>query len=354
MAGNYYRQAEHAFTKIERDMKTGDIPAVVLLCGSEDYLIDWYREALIRKYIAPASSAMDLTVMEGEDVSVEAVRESAETLSLMSERKMVVLQDFPPADGRSLKGFRDADVSELADYLHTVPEGSMILMTVSGKEEPKKRKNRIREAVEKCGKVYDFRPLGDAQLRGFIEKRLNASGKKHRRGMADMIASCSGYGSKDIEYSLYNLDNDLKKIIAHSGEEITKEDVDGILSANPENNVFAMLDAIGSNRKDEALRMLHDLLGSGTPVFNLLRLVTGQLELMLSVKEMKEEGLDAARMQKELGVHQFRVKKALALSAKYSQGSLRKMLTEAYSVDENIKTGLFGDRLAFEYFIARI
>ena len=71
----------------------------------------------------------------------------------------------------------------------------------------------------------------------------------------------SGYGNKAIEYSLYNLENDLKKIIAHSGNssEITAADVSDIIAANPENNVFAMLDAIGRNRKDEAFRLLHNL-----------------------------------------------------------------------------------------------
>lgn len=110
----------------------------------------------------------------------------------------------------------------------------------------------------------------------------------------------SGYGNKAIEYSLYNLENDLKKIIAHSGNssEITAADVSDIIAANPENNVFAMLDAIGRNRKDEAFRLLHNLLDAGTPIFNLLRLITNQLELILSVKEMKDEGLKISAIQR--------------------------------------------------------
>ena len=38
----------------------------------------------------------------------------------------------------------------------------------------------------------------------------------------------------------------------------------------------------------------------------------------------------------------------------YSMEDLRKALSAAYEVDENIKTGLMDDDLALEYFIARL
>ena len=230
----------------------------------------------------------------------------------------------------------------------------MLLMCAADQEEQKPKKNVIRAAVEKCGKVYDFQPLKDKQLHGFIEKRLRASGKNYRPSVVSAIISSSGYGNKAVNYSLYNLDNDLKKIIAYSGDEITTADVGSVLSVNPENNVFAMLDAIGRNRKDEALRLLHNLLESGTPVFNLLRLITGQLELILSIREMMEDGMNLTQIQKKLGVHQFRVKKAAAVGGNCSVGYLKNILSEAYQVDEHIKTGLFDGQLALEYFIAKL
>ena len=57
-----------------------------------------------------------------------------------------------------------------------------------------------------------------------------------------MIISESGYGNKAVEYRLYNLDNDLKKIIAHSrGDSIKESDVRAVMSASPENDVLQCL-----------------------------------------------------------------------------------------------------------------
>ena len=230
----------------------------------------------------------------------------------------------------------------------------MLLITASEIDEAKAKKNKVRTAVEKHGSVYDFQALNESQLQNFIEKRFRTAGKMYSPSVIRMIVSESGYGNKAIDYSLYNLENDLKKIIAHSDGQITPEDVKEVLASNPENNVFAMLDAIGRNRKDEAFRLLHNLLQSGTPVFNLLRLITGQLELILAVKEMRDEGLSLPQMQKTLGIHQFRIKKAMAVTGQYSMKDLRAALSAAYEVDENIKTGLMDGQLALEYFIAGI
>lgn len=354
MSYDFQRKTEHAFITIEKDMKGEMLPKVVLLCGQEEYLIKWYSDAIIKKYVCSECMQLDLVRLEGDDVTVGKIIESLETVSLMSERKVVLLPEFPPAGGRTLKGFSQPDTEKFTEYLGRIPEGSMLLITSHDDEDGRKGKNRLRSAVEKYGRVYDFKPLSEGQLKGFIEKRFKGAGKRYSRHVVDRIVSDSGYGNKTVDYSLYNLDNDLKKMIAHSGraEEISMDDVDGILAVNPENNVFAMLDAIGRNRKDEAFRLLHNLLVSGMPVFNLLRMITNQLELMLSVKEMKEEGMSMTDMQKHLGIHQFRVKKALGASGHFSMEDLRRSLSAAYDVDMNIKTGLFEGNLALEYFIA--
>ncbi len=354
MAADYYKEAEHAFITIGKDLKEGNIPRLVLLCGKEEYLIRFYSDMLIKKYVSEACKPIDLVTLEGEFLTLDRVKESLETVSLMSERKVVFLPEFTPAAGKGLKGFSETDVKGLTDYFKDIPEGTLLLITASEQDEAKAKKNKVRTAVEKHGRVYDFQPLNDGQLQNFIEKRFRAAGKRYSPSVIRLIISESGYGNKAIDYSLYNLENDLRKILAHCGaeEDITVENVKEVLASNPENNVFAMLDAIGRNRKDEAFRLLHNLLQAGTPVFNMLRLITGQLELILSVKEMRDEGMSLPEMQKKLGVHQFRIKKAMAVTGQYSMKDLRAALCAAYEVDENIKTGLLDGQLALEYFIA--
>lgn len=358
MAGyNRFQQKEHAFQTIGKDLKSGNIPNVLLLCGSEQYLVHWAVDQLTKKYINETCATLDFTRIEAENASIDKIKESCETLSMLSERRVVLLPEFPPATGESLKGFSSGDEEALISYFSDLPSTCLLIITgkAPDKKERKKGKNKLQTAVSKEGKVYDFGPLSGGQLKSFIAKRFRTSGKTCRDSVIDMLIADSGYGNKEIEYNLYNLENDIKKIIAHSdGQEITSSDVALTISTNLETNIFAMLDAISRNRKDEAYRLLHNLLSDGEGVYKLLALISSQLELILEVKEMLEEGLSLGKMQKALGIHEFRVKKAMGASEQYSVKRLKQILSKAYSVDGNIKTGLLDQNLALELFIAEI
>lgn len=349
------RKKEHAFQTIGRDLKAGNVPNLVFLCGEEQYLVHWAVDLLKETYINKACESLDFTRLEPENLTTAGIKESCETLSMMSPRRMVLIPEFPPALGQKLKGFSESDEKELIEYMEDLPETCLLVIT-AGKPDPKnKKKSRLQTAAAKAGAVYDFGPLSGAQLRSFVAKRFKASGKIYRDSVVSLLIEDSGYGNKEIDYNLYNLDNDIKKVIAHStGDEIVASDVTETVSSNLETNTFAMLDAVSRNRKDEAYRLLHNLLVSGEAVYGLLALIISQLELILEVKEMREEGMNPAQMHKLLGIHEFRIKKAMAVTEKYSAEGLKRILSKAYEIDGTIKTGLLEQNLALELFIAEM
>ena len=100
--------------------------------------------------------------------------------------------------------------------------------------------------------------------------------------------------------------------------------------------------------------MLHNLLSSGENVFKILALICMQLETILFVKEHKEEGYSYSDINKELGIHEYRVKKASAFTNRYSSEQLHKALSLVYQVEKNIKEGMLDSRLALEMLISQI
>ncbi len=349
------KKKEHAFQSIGKDIKAGAIGSLVFLCGEEQYLVHWAADLLAGTYINKACESLDYIKLDPENMSMDQIRESCETLSMLSPKRVVVIPELPAASGKKSRNFSESDEKELIEYFSMIPDSCLLIIT-AGKPDPKaKKKIKLQEAAEKHGIVYDFTPLSGALLKSFIVKRFKTAGKVCRNSVIDLLISDSGYGNKEIEYDLYSLENDIKKIIAHSeGEEITDNDVRMTISTNLETNVFAMLDAISRNRKDEAYRLLHNLLVTGESVFGLLSLISSQLELILEVKEMREEGMSPMQIQKQLGIHEFRVKKAWAVTEKYSVSQLKKILSKAYEIDSNIKSGLLEQTMALELFVAQI
>jgi DNA polymerase-3 subunit delta len=342
---------EHAYKRIDKEIKNGNIKNLLLLYGREEYLIRWAVDALISKYVNEVSRDMDFSRLDGTAVTLDQIRSNCETLPFLSEKRVVLLSDFKLMDGGKTKGFGEDEEKHLADYLKKLPEHCMLIITSEGADKRKK----LYKAVSESGGVYEFGELDEKSLKSYIEKRFKESGKTVRPTVIARLIEASGYYDKETDYTLNNLENDIKKAVAYNEEpEIGFKTVESTVSGNIDTNVFAMIDSLGSNHKDEAYQMLHNLLVSGEKEYKLLALLCSHFEIILSVKEMKEEGKSFAEMKEILGIHEFRIKKAAMFTEKYTVASLRKILRKTYEIDKNIKTGLLESSLALELFIAEI
>ena len=358
------RMDEHAYIKIGKDIKTGNIPGLVVLQGAEEYLVHFYAGVLCRKYVNDASKSLDIVELDRDVFTVDDVIENLETISLLSERKVVIIRDFIDGKGKYPKNLQNksAGFKAFAEYTASIPEGSLLIVTLAKQLDDSAASRRLISDFDSAvsGRVYDFSPLDPAQLRAFIEKRFRNAGKVYKSSLIEGILRYCGYGNKNIDYGLYDLENDLKKIIAHCGanQEITSDDVVGVMTSNPENNIFGMMDAIGRNHKDKALQLLHNLLEDGTGEFQILSLLTSQLELMLITREMNDDGMSLRAIQDELyrsdRTNKYRVESALRSAKNFRTDDLRRILSSAYDIDMNIKSGLFSGPLALEMFIAGV
>lgn len=344
-------EKEHAFKRISVDLNEDRLPSVAALYGKEQYLVKWAMEQIIEKYVNPASIELDLSVIEKDNIDIDRIKEACETFSMMSAKRVVVLKDFEVLSGEKVKNMGEGQEEELIEYLQNVPEGCLLLMVASKAD----KKRKIYKAVEKYGKAYEFEPLNDRDLSGFIEKRLRNAGKKISPSVLKSYIQSCGYTFKESDCTLYNIENDINKMVAYSQEEqIYLSDVNAACCGNLETTVFEMLDAVSMGSKGEAYKFIDRLLNSGDNIFMIISLIASQFELILQVKELLEEGKTSGHIQKILKVHEFRIKKAIQFSSKYSIDNLRKKLIKIYEIEKNIKTGILEDKLALELFIAQI
>ena len=351
MANRSSAKEEHAYKRIDREIRNNSVKNLLFLYGREDFLIRWAVDALVRRYVDEACREMDFSRLDGTAVTLEQIRNNCETVPFLSEKRVVLISDFKLMEGVKNKNLNEEEEKLLIAYLKQLPQDCMMILTADGAD----RRKKLYKAILEEGGVYEFGELDEKSLKSYIEKRFRESGKTAKPAVVARIIETSGYYDKDTDYTLYNLENDIKKAIAYNeASEIGIEAVNNTISGNIDADVFAMIDSLGRNHKDEAYRTLHNLLVSGENEFRLLALLASHFEIILSVKEMKEEGKSFQEMHEILGIHEYRIKKAAMLTEKYTLASLRKILQKTYSIDKNIKTGLLEPSLALELFIAEI
>jgi len=344
-------EKEHAFRLIDRDIKSDRLKNLLLFYGEEQYLVNWAINEISKKYLNDLCRELNIYKIEGNTVTIDEIKNNCETLPIMSDSRITIINDFDILDGKKTKGFKEEDEKLLIEYFKEIPESSFLILTANSIDKRKK----IYKAISECGSVYQFTKLDEKQLKAFIVKKFKEAKKTASTIIIDELIGISGYYDKDTDYTLYHLENDIKKVIAHNdGPEIMIADIAKLVSGNISTDIFAMIDSLSKDKKDEALQLLHNLLVYGEKEYKILALICSQFELIMAVKEMKEEGKLFGEIVKVLGIHEFRIKKASIYAERYTLKHLRKVLLKAYEVDKNIKTGLLEPSLALEIFISEI
>ncbi|MBR3786410.1 MAG: DNA polymerase III subunit delta [Firmicutes bacterium] len=347
-----YRKAavKHSFKVFSENLKTGNIEKVILMHGVEQYLVKWAVETLVKKYVNPAVKSMDYQLLD-DDASCSQVIEAAETFTMFSERRVVWVRDFKPLSGDSPRGYSKDEIKELADYLQNSNDSTILIFSA----EEIKASAVLTSALKKLGQVYDFAPIDKPDLVSFARKRFQAAGIDITPGGVNALIDATGYYHKESDYRLFHFANDIQKIIAHSdGIRVTEKDIMETVSGDMDTFVFDMLDGISNNQKEKAFSILYNMLHGGSDAFSIIGAIVSQFEMMLSVKQMREEGLDLGAIHKKLGGSEFRIKKMLPYANRYSVEKLKSILSSIYEVDRNIKTGVLEPQLALEMFIAGI
>ncbi|MDR3225309.1 MAG: hypothetical protein LBT52_03305 [Clostridiales Family XIII bacterium] len=374
------RTAEHTFKTIESDLAGGALREIraALLFGEEGYLTDHYERALRGAYVAPGMEALDFSRIswDAKDVAGTAadIIAACDTLPMMSGRR-VVLVSVAPGDEKSIGA---ADAKALATYLASVPDTTLLIMVSASV--PKNA--ALYKAFASHGRAYEFTRLGRPDLIAFVKSRFKRAGAAVAPNVVSEIIKVSGYLDRDARGDLFRLGSDIAHIIGYvrgaaadgetaaaaDGETaaaaagtaagvitVTLADVVMCMGTSIETDVFAMLDAVSSGRKGDAMELLRNITARGESAFGLLALLTGQFEIMLGYRELKERRASMPQIMSALGVKsEFRLRKAAGFADRYDAGRIADLLHRLYRVDRDIKSGLYGERLALTMFVAEM
>lgn len=342
---------EHGFQVFSREIKAETIAPVVFFYGEEGYLIRWAAETLVNRFVEPSCKTLDYVHFRDEGETATDLVEAAGTYAMLSKRRIVWADNFAPLRSGNVKGFTAADLERLLAYIQE-PNPSTIFIFSTEKPEMKSELVKALIAQARC---YCFDRLDRAALSGFLQKRLKLAGKTADRELLRMIIEQSGYFNKESMYNLDHFVGDLTKVIAYAGDgPVTADIVSEVLCGDMDKFVFHLLDAVSGGQKEQAFNLLHNILDTGKDAFSVTALLINQFELLLEVAECKAEGMRLPEIVAVMKSSEFRIRKAMGFTEKFTVDKLKTILCELYEIDRNMKTGLLDQDLALELVLGRM
>lgn len=338
-----WNRLKAGYLEIFEDIKKGRIDRLYLFYGQEGYVKEQALLQLAQALIVPGLKDLNYQVLDGEAASTDDIINACETLPFMSDRRLVVVRDLPAL----LQGRRsNIDEDKLRDYLPRIPSSTCLVFHCT--DEINKRK-ALFTAIGKVGKAIEFELLKSEEIVTWVRSTLKRHGKQMEPSALKYYVSIAGNKLEDIY-------NDLQKLMVYAGDRdvITRADIEEVITPAVEHTVFQLVEAIGTKKTDQALVLLHQLLGEGQNILALLTLIARQIRIIFQCKSLAQRGFSEKEIAQKLGLHPYAVKKGLQQSRYFSLEQLKRGLAECLKVDYGMKSGKIQQRIGIEMLIIEL
>lgn len=319
---------------IDEDIKNRQFRQSYLLYGEEVYLKRQYKDKLV-KAMTTEGDTMNFSTFEGKDTNPGELVDLAETLPFFADRRVILVED---------SGFFKSSCDVLAEYLPEVNETTCLIFVESEVD----KRSKTYKAMKKSGATVEFATQNETLLTRWVLGRIGRENKKITQSVLQLFLSRTGL-------DMSNIDRELEKLLCYTlkKEVIEAADVEAVVTAQIDNKIFDMVDAISGHNQKRALDLYYDLLTLKEAPMRILFLITRQFRILGEVKELSGKGYSSFDIAKKVGVPEFAVRKYQSQAKNFTKEQLRQALEDGVQAEEEVKTGRLNEKMAVEIFIVK-
>ena len=333
---------------LRTQLRRREIVPVYVLFGAETYLRD-----LAAKTIADMSfsegdfrdfneSEFSLNTADGLRAAVAA----AEQLPMMSNRRVVRINDVRVSSSGQRDTLKEDDEKALAAFLDDPPASCVVIFVAD--ELDKRRK--IAKLLTERATAVEFAKMTDAELTKWARDKIRDAGSEADETTIQRLVGVVG---DDVR----RLTNEIQKISAAALPDrlITADLVDSLVNNSRELTNFELTDHLLAGRKEKALAVLDKILNDGAEPLALLGLISYNFRRLLMAKEMMSRGVDRREVANVLKMRYSGQEAFLAAARRSDTAQLAKVIKKLANTDLAIKTsiggGPSGARMAIEMLV---
>lgn len=225
----------------------------------------------------------------------------------------------------------EADEKKLRYSLENLPKDTTVIFVYSRLP----ARSKIQNIVKKYGTVKKFEPAENINLISFIKEKVAEEGGEIAPLAAERLASYVGS-------DLWQLSEEIRKLVLYRKNEMETEpietsDVDLLVKANFEANIFALLDAIAAKNQRRASELLNSFLESGENEIYILTMIERQFKNIAMAKF--ERNITESSLAKKAGLHPFVAKKAVSQAKNFEEPEIIEIFRKIMDADLKLKSG---------------
>lgn len=324
------------FTQFHSILSQSKIEPFYGFVGEEGYLVEQSLDLLKKNILQEGTEDFNYNSFFGDEADMDEVKNIAETLPMMGERRLIILKDAHLMKSEQLEQLLE---------LTSVPIDTTVVAVVFEKIDQRKK---VFKELLKTMTIVDMSTPKEREIPMWIQKIAQSYQKTIAPQSAMLLHQFVGN-------KLIDLDNEIRKLSLYVGdrESIEPKDIEAIVSKSKIDSVFELTDAIGSGKTEKALQILQHLLDQGESEVGMLAMITRHVRLLLFTQEGTEQGLQGNALSSYVGVPPFFMGPYAKQAQSWSKKKIQTIYAELLNTDRNLKSVSISPRIFLENLILK-
>lgn len=334
------------YKELKNNVKKDNLYNFIVLHGDEVFLIDDAIRNITNKYLSQDFKEMNYTKFEKIEDSFNEFYETVTTFPFMSDKKVIVVNesDFMTSTGSLNKAYEDKLISLLSSESST----SIVIFVLKNKK-PDTRKKMVK-IFKDNNSIYEIKKLEEGELINWIVEGFKAKGLKINPSNANYIALNCGYLDYESVVNLYDINNEIDKIYSYAMDngEVTREDIDLLLTKSLDSNIFKLVDYICEGKKDKASLMLEDMLQNGAAEQFIIHMIARQYRMIYEYQILAKRGYSMNEIMDAMKIKKFIATKLNNIVRNITIEKTEYIIEQLLDIDRKIKTGLIDKNVGLD------
>lgn len=305
-----------------------------LFIGEDGYLKEKAIEDLASSLLDSSSRQLDYKIFYCPEADARSILEYATTIPFLAPKRVTVVKD--------VEKLSKEDISKLTAYLKN-PSKSTCLVLES------KDDSMLKEFSETGLKVQRFDDLEGYELLSWVRQYVAKKGKSISEDAARELKELQGA-------NLLSTAQELDKLIAFIGDrhEIETGDIEGLVGKSLIISAFDLTRSIESNRIDDAIRTVSDLMLGGKRPHEIIGLLCWHFTRILRAKVLLSRGESVSHISSILRVGRRYSDDFFQQVKRFTDSEIKSKIRGLLEADLDIKRTKFDPALILEFVIIRL
>lgn len=320
---------------------------IILIHGSESFLIERHSQDIVDKLVDKNFYDFNVSKFDFEDIDMEKLYNSLQTLPLMSDNKVVVIENMI-LDKAAISKYKTV-FEELAKIITNVPSSTYLIITSSTE---KLFNGKFLKKFKEIGDIKVVNKLNRPELMKYVSDYLNIKQSDNVK-LINYIVDNSGYLIAELKMTLLDLNNELDKI-KNLDLNASDKDIIDTLTKISDYNIFNLTDSILEKSLKKSLLIYNILMDDNDDAFRIFYMILRTIRNILIIKECRRRGMNNIQITKKYFISNFELKKIERFINIWTYKDLKESINISYDLEVGLKSKPIKPKIQVENYILNL